>query len=88
MNDLQSLLGDSTLQTLSDEFQSAIIVSIVMTAIFVVAYIMSQIRKRKVQNAIFGIQKDLHEMNERQKNAQTTAPVTQQSVSPPTETHN
>ena len=57
------------------------IVSIVLMIGIFVLWIMSMIRTRKVQNAVFDIQKTLHEMNEREKAgvdrlAQTPTPPT------------
>lgn len=57
-----------------------ILLSVIITVIFAVLYIVSLVRRWKVEQAILDIQKTIHEMNERDKARSTpVAPV----VSPP-----
>lgn len=61
-----NVLNDA-IQPLIGAFVAFTIISIVLTIAIVVIWIMSLIRRRKVQAAIFDIQAVLHEMNERDK---------------------
>jgi len=45
-----------------------LLLSTILSIIFVIAYIFSIIRRYKVEKAILAMQKDIHEMNERQRN--------------------
>lgn len=41
--------------------------SVALTVLFVVFYVISMVRRRKLENALFDIQKNLRELNERDK---------------------
>lgn len=80
--DTNSVTGGVT-QQFTDQFATLFlvgtIVSSVITILILVLYIFSAVRKYKVQNAIFDIQKTLHEINDREKVANTAASSVQQT---------
>ncbi len=79
---------DSQLPSLDSSFGGLIapfmILSTLLTVIFVAAYIASIVRKRKVENAILAMQKELHEMNERAKLQTQTTSASIEKSSPAT----
>lgn len=64
--DINSLIGQ-TMQPYAVFFTIFTIASIALTILILVLWILSMIRRRKMQAAIFDIQATLHEMNERDK---------------------
>ena len=67
---LTSNVTDQIVDQLSSLILVGIIVSAAITIPFLILYILSAIRKHKVQTAIFDIQKTLHEINDLQKSTQ------------------
>lgn len=76
--DIGTQLPDIT-SSITDMLMPIVLLSLAMTVIFVGLYISSIVRRRRVENAIFDIQKTLHEMNERDKARSTPKPI----VTPP-----
>lgn len=64
--DISNQLFDMT-SSITDALAPFMLLSFVITVAFVVLYVVSLIRRRKLENALFDIQKTLHEMNERDK---------------------
>lgn len=64
--DLNSLISQS-FQPYAVFFTTFTIISIFLTILILVLWILGMVRRRKVQAAIFDIQAVLHEMNEREK---------------------
>ena len=67
----------SLTSSLSDALMPFIWLSVVLTIVFIVLYVSSMLRKRKVENAILDIQKTIHEMNERDKARSASTPRVQ-----------
>ena len=78
--DVTTLLPDFT-ESLSDTLAPIIWLSVALTVVFVVLYVVSIVRRRKLEHALLDIQKTLNEMNERDK--QRTQPPTPASTPPP-----
>lgn len=53
--------------SVSDMLAPIMWLSVLFTVIFIALYISSMVRRRKLENALFDMQKTLHEMNERDK---------------------
>lgn len=53
--------------SLTDAFAPLIILSVVITGVFLLLHIISMFRRRKIENALLDMHKLLHEMNERDK---------------------
>lgn len=64
--DISNQLSD-VMSSLTETLAPYMLLSLVITLLFVVMYIVSQFRRRKLENAILDMQKVLHEMNEREK---------------------
>ena len=64
--DIGTQLPDVT-ASITDMLAPILWLSVVMTVVFVVLYVSSIVRRRKVENAVLNIQKTLHELNERDK---------------------
>ena len=60
-------LINSALAPYAGLFLIVTIGSVILTILLLIVWIMSLVRKRKVQAAIFDIQSQLHQMNEREK---------------------
>lgn len=56
------------------------IASLVITVVFVVAYIISSIRRWKVQQAIFDIQKNVREINQRHQSTSPAPTITSPAI--------
>ena len=72
--DIGSQLPDIT-SSITSMLMPVIILSFVLTIIFVAVYISSILRRRKVENAILTMEKILHEMNERDKTRSRPTPA-------------
>ena len=72
--DMNGQLSD-VMSSLTDAMVPFILLSFVITLLFVVLYVVSMIRRRKLENAILDMQKVLHEMNEREKARSTPRPM-------------
>ncbi len=72
--DINGQLPD-IMSSLTDAMAPFILLSFVITLAFVVLYVVSMIRRRKLENAILDMQKVLHEMNEREKARQAPRPM-------------
>lgn len=59
-----------------------LLLSTILSVLLIIAYVFSVIRRYKVEKAILAMQKDIHEMNERQK-SDTPSP-SPQSLMPAT----
>jgi heme exporter protein D len=64
--DISNQLSDIT-SSMTETLAPFIFLSMALTVIFVIMYIVSVFRRRKVENAVLDMQKILHEMNEREK---------------------
>ena len=77
MNEIDyTKISDQVSQQINDSFGGAFagvaIGSVAITGIILVVWTIGAVRKWKMQKAVYRIQKDLHEMNERQKGSHTT----------------
>lgn len=72
--DVSNQLSDIT-TSLTDTFAPFILLSLVITGLFVMMHIISMFRRRKLENALFDMQRVLHEMNERDKARQGPRPL-------------
>lgn len=63
-----------SVSSLMDTLAPILLLSSILSIVLVVAYIFSVIRRYKVEKAILAMQKDIHEMNERQRSQNQAAP--------------
>lgn len=77
-------LANNQLQSLPTSITNALapilLLSTIISVLFLVAYIVSSIRRWKVQQAILDIQKEVKELNERDRNR--SMPPAQQPITP------
>lgn len=64
---LQTIDTTNLTSSMTDMLTPFIWLSVALTIVFIVLYISSMLRRRKLENAIFAIQKSIEEMNERDK---------------------
>lgn len=64
--DINGQMSDM-LSSLTETLAPMILLSLILSVLFIVMRIITMFRRRKVEKAIFDIQKTLHEMNERDK---------------------
>lgn len=75
--DLGSQLPDLT-SSINDMLAPIMWLSVAISIVFIVLYISAMFRRRKLENALFDMQKTLHEINERDKARSTPAAPTVQ----------
>ena len=80
--DISNQLIPDLTSSMTDMMAPFLWLSVGITIVFIVLYVSSILRKRKVENAIFDIQKIVSEMNERDKARSTSQslPTPLQSV--------